>query len=340
MSATNAEALLEMNGFSVGFGQGDDVLWAVEDVDISVMPGETIGLVGESGCGKSVLSQSILRLLEHEQSISYKGLLRFRGSDLLSMSVGELRELRGAKVSMIFQDPLSSLDPLCAVGVQIVEVIRAHCGIDSAQARSRALALMEEVGIPDAVVRFKARPGEFSGGQLQRIMIAMALSTGPDLLIADEPTTALDVTTQAQILELLSAIVRERGMALIFISHDLDVVASVCERVNVMYRGRIVESAPVEELFEHPVHPYTRGLLAAMPPVEGTLPERLAAIPGAVPPLEERIEGCAFGPRCNEAIGRCTKQPPMLCSLGAREDHRVACWKTHCAYDEGVDCCE
>lgn len=324
------ESLLALRDFGVGFGEGDRALMAVRGVDLTLHPGETVGIVGESGCGKSVLSQSILRLLEHDQPIRYRGRVEFKGSDITSIPLSEMRNVRGSGIAMIFQDPQSSFDPLCGVGPQISEAIRSHKDVSRKEASCLAVRAMSSVGIECAEKRFKSRPDTFSGGQLQRLMIAMATALDPEVLIADEPTTALDTTTQSEILNLLSGLVEKQKAAMLFVSHDLNVVSNVCERVNVMYCGRFVESAQVDDLFERPLHPYTKGLLAAAPSLEGPCPSRLAAIPGSVPPLEDLPAGCSFSPRCPYSSERCERSAPsLLPSIRNDESHLVACWRCH-----------
>ncbi len=321
--------LLALRGFGVGFGRDNRALMAVRGVDLTLRPGETMGIVGESGCGKSVLSQSILRLLEHDQSIRYQGHVEFKGLDVMSVPLNEMRRVRGSGIAMVFQDPQSSFDPLCSVGLQISEAIRAHKDVSRKEASRIAVRAMRSVGVDQAESRFKSRPDMFSGGQLQRLMIAMAVALEPEVLIADEPTTALDTTTQADILDLLSSLAEKRKMAMLLISHDLNVVSKVCERVNVMYCGRFVESARVDDLFDSPLHPYTKGLIDAAPSLEGSCPSRLAAIPGSVPPLEDLPTGCSFSPRCPYSDARCERfAPPLSSTRKAEDSHLVACW--HC----------
>ena len=327
--ASTDSALLSLRDFGVGFVEGDRTLMAVRGVDLALRPGETVGIVGESGCGKSVLSQSILRLLEHDQDIRYRGRIEFHDVDMIAAPLDEMRRIRGSRIAMVFQDPQSSFDPLCGVGSQIVEAIRAHKNVSRKEATRLAVRAMRSVGIEQAENRFRSRPNAFSGGQLQRLMIAMATALEPEVLIADEPTTALDTTTQAGILDLLSSLVEKRKMAMLFVSHDLNVVATICERVNVMYCGKFVESAPTDDLFDNPLHPYTRGLLDAAPPLEGACPTRLAAIPGSVPPLGELSPGCSFSARCPYSDSRCEKAcPPLSASEENGSFHLVACW--HC----------
>ena len=293
---------------------------ALGGIDLDVAPGEAVGLVGESGCGKSVTWLAALGLLPSRATVA--GSVRIGGQELLGASHAALERVRGGRIAMIFQDPASSLNPVHRIGRQIAEALALHQGIRGAAARAEAKRLLDHVGMPDAARRLDAYPHELSGGQNQRVMIAIALAGRPELLVADEPTTALDVTIQAQILELLQALRRETGMALVLISHDLGVVAETCERVAVMYAGRIVEEVPTSRLFAAPSHPYTRGLLGALPPLDG--PRRpLSAIPGGVPEPWAMPPGCAFAPRCAHRCGSCDEATPTATTLG--EGHRVAC---------------
>jgi peptide/nickel transport system ATP-binding protein len=309
-------ALVSIRDLAVSF----DGQPALRGISLDLAPGEALGLVGESGCGKSVTWLAALGLLPAKVRIS--GSVRLGGQELLGAPAAALEKVRGGRVGMIFQDPASSLHPVHRVGTQIAEALRLHRGMGGDAARAEARRLLELVGIPDAGRRIDAYPHEFSGGQNQRVMIAMALAGQPELLVADEPTTALDVTIQAQILDLLQALRRELGMALVLISHDLGVVADTCERVAVMYAGRIVEETPVARLFAGPAHPYAQGLLGALPPIDG---ERrpLAAIPGGVPEPWAMPKGCAFAPRCPARIAPCEgEMPPDVPVAG---NHRAAC---------------
>ncbi|MBS7792287.1 ABC transporter ATP-binding protein [Roseococcus sp. SDR] len=309
-------SLVAIRDLTVGFdGQA-----ALRGISLDVAPGEALGLVGESGCGKSVTWLAALGLLPAKAMVT--GSVRLAGEELLGAAPATLERVRGGRVAMIFQDPSSSLNPVLRVGAQITEALALHQGLHGAAARAEARRLLDQVGIPDAARRLDAYPHEFSGGQSQRVMIAMALAGRPDLLVADEPTTALDVTIQAQILELLAALRRETEMALVLISHDLGVVAETCDRVAVMYAGRIVEEAPVEALFERPAHPYSWGLLGALPELEGPR-RRLAAIPGGVPEPWAMPPGCAFAPRCPRRDAGCDFAPPAPRSVGPA--HRAAC---------------
>jgi len=308
--------LIAIRGLAVSF----DGQPALRGIDLDIAPGEALGLVGESGCGKSVTWLAALGLLPGRAQVT--GSVRLGGEEILGAPSAVLDRVRGGRIAMIFQDPASSLNPVHRVGAQIAEALRLHRGLAGGAARAEARRLLDQVGIPDAARRLDAFPHEFSGGQNQRVMIAMALAGQPELLVADEPTTALDVTIQAQILELLQAIRRESGMALVLISHDLGVVADTCERVAVMYAGRIVEEAPVERLFAGPVHPYAQGLLGALPPLEGPR-RRLSAIPGGVPEPWAMPRGCAFAPRCPQRIAACEEAMPADIALAPA--HRAAC---------------
>ncbi|QOZ69362.1 ABC transporter ATP-binding protein [Bradyrhizobium arachidis] len=289
-------------------------------VDLTLQKGEALGLVGESGSGKSVTWLAALGLLPRHAKVS--GSVRLDGREILGAPASELDQVRGGRVAMIFQDPASALNPVLTIRKQLCEALALHRDLSGDAVRADALRLLNLVGIPDAARRLSAYPHEFSGGQVQRIMIAMALAGNPDLLIADEPTTALDATIQAQILELLSTIRREMGMAMVLISHDLGVVAENCDRVAVMYAGRIVEHAPSNQLFADPVHPYAQGLIGALPPLDGPR-RRLTAIPGTVPDPAHMPDGCAFAPRCALAAEACGLAAPTLAPIA--EDRAVAC---------------
>jgi oligopeptide/dipeptide ABC transporter ATP-binding protein len=283
---------------------------AVQDVSLRVDEGECVGLVGESGSGKSVTALSVLRLHD-ARSCRVQGTVRYRGEDVLGMSNRELRRLRGGEVAMIFQDPMSSLNPVLTIADQIGETLRLHEQLSKAAARRRAIELLELVRIPDAARRVDEYPHRLSGGMRQRVMIAIAMACRPKLLIADEPTTALDVTIQAQILELLRELQTELGMAVLLITHDLGVIAQLAQRVVVMYAGQVIEEAPVERLFDHPLHPYSEGLLRAIPPLDQDV-HRLAAIPGHIPDPGQMPPGCRYAPRCALARASCRTTPPLL----------------------------
>jgi len=295
---------------------------AVDGVDIAVDRGRTLGIVGESGCGKSVLSLSIMRLVPPPGRIA-SGQIMFQDRNLLELSLAEMRDIRGNRIAMIFQEPMTSLNPVFTVGDQITEAMRAHDRSASAAAlRSRAISALQRVRIPAPERRFDEYPHQMSGGMRQRVMIAMALACAPDLLIADEPTTALDVTVQAQILDLLRELQQQTGMAIILITHDLGIVAEMADEVAVMYAGRVVERAPAAQIFDDPQHPYTLGLLGSIPKIEENR-DRLLTIEGTVPPPFDLPVGCRFHPRCVFADAACTMQDPELRLLG--QDHRAAC---------------
>jgi peptide/nickel transport system ATP-binding protein len=311
--------LVELIGLTVAF----DGIPALRGIDLSVARGEALALVGESGCGKSVTWLAALGLLPGSKA-RVAGSVRLDGQEILGAPPAVLDRLRGGRIAMIFQDPASSLNPVHRIGRQIAEALRLHRGMRGIAARAEAKRLLDQVGIPDAARRLDAYPHELSGGQNQRVMIAMALAGRPELLVADEPTTALDVTIQAQILELLGELQKETGMALVLISHDLGVVSETCKRVAVMYAGRIVEEAPADRLFAQAAHPYTQGLIGALPPISGDR-RPLAAIPGAVPEPWAMPQGCAFAPRCPRRGMACDAAQPSLAAL--EPGHRAACLK-------------
>ena len=314
--------LVAIRGLQVAFGGQA----ALRGIDLDVAPGEAVGLVGESGCGKSVTWLAALGLLPARAAVA--GSVRIGGEELLNAPPAVLEGVRGGRIAMIFQDPASSLNPVHRVGRQIAEALALHQGMTGAAAQAEAKRLLDQVGMPDAARRLNAYPHELSGGQNQRVMIAIALAGRPELLVADEPTTALDVTIQAQILDLLQALRRETGMALVLISHDLGVVAETCGRVAVMYAGRIVEQAPTSRLFAAPTHPYTQGLLGALPPLDG--PRRpLSAIPGGVPEPWAMPPGCAFAPRCAHRSAACDAATPATIALA--EGHAAACLRASVA---------
>lgn len=307
----SSEALLRVRDLTVDFGtKGKKPFRAVDGVSFDVRPGQTVGLVGESGCGKSVTSMAIMGLLP-KRGNKVSGTVEFEGTDLLSLSDNQMRERRGRDVAMIFQDPLSSLNPVVPLGIQVTEVIERHRGLSRKQAMPEAKELLDKVGIPDPNRRLKEYPHQLSGGMRQRALIAMALACKPRLLIADEPTTALDVTIQAQILTLLGELVRDSGTALVMITHDLGVVAGLCEEVNVLYGGRIVERAARHDLFAQPRHPYTYGLLQSIPRLDAPR-GRLNPVPGSVADNLPWTSACAFAPRCSQPIARCTERTPEL----------------------------
>ena len=318
------EKLLEVRGLRTHFHTDRGLFRAVDGIDFSVDRGRTVGLVGESGCGKSVTSLSVMGLVASPPGIVEADAIRFDGRDVLGMPADERRKLRGGKMSMIFQEPMTSLNPVHTIGQQIVEAILAHTTLSPADAKKRAIEMLELVRIPSAAQRIDDYPHRLSGGMRQRVMIAMALSCEPTLLIADEPTTALDVTIQAQILDLLQDLQKRLGMAILIITHDLGVIAEIADEVVVMYAGKIVESAPVDALFADPQHPYTIGLLGSIPRIEIDR-ERLSTIEGTVPSPNNQPKGCRFAPRCPFADARCHGEPPPLRDIGP--GHRVACWK-------------
>ncbi len=318
-------ALLEVENLQTHFRTPDGVNRAVDGVSFHVAEGETLAIVGESGCGKSVTAMSILRLIP-EPPGRISGKIRFGNRDLLSLSDKEMRDIRGNDISMIFQEPMTSLNPVLTIGRQIGETLRLHQGLSRSEAEKRAVEMLTLVGIPEPGRRVGEYPHQLSGGMRQRVMIAMALACNPKLLIADEPTTALDVTIQAQILGLMADLKRRVGAAIMLITHDLGVVAEVAERVMVMYAGRKVEEAPVRELFGNPRHPYTQGLLGAVPKLGSSLSgeqSRLSEIPGLVPSLKARIPGCVFAGRCPKAQDVCRQMAPALEMKGA--NHLAAC---------------
>ena len=324
--STGEPPLLELSGLRTHFFTADGVVKAVDGVDLTVRRGEVVGLVGESGSGKSVTAMSVLRLVGAPGRI-VGGTIRLDGEDLGTKSKQELRAIRGDRVSMVFQQPLSSLNPAYTTGFQIAEVYEVHQDVERRIGRERAAEMLAKVGIPDARRRARSYPHQLSGGQAQRVMIAMALAAGPELLIADEPTTALDVTIQAQILDLIRALREESGMAVVLITHDLGIVAELTERVAVMYAGQIVEEAPTGDLFASPLHPYTSGLIGSVP-VIGQRKDELAVIPGRVPNLVDLPPGCRFAPRCTARIEagltRCTEATPALVEV--EPGHRVRCF--------------
>ena len=322
--------LLAIDDLKTHFFTRDGVVRAVDGVSYDVGAGETLAVVGESGCGKSVTALSILRLVPSPPGRIVGGAIRFDGTDLLSLSEAEMRRIRGNAVSMIFQEPMTSLNPVLSVARQIGETLRLHQGLDARAAEQRAVEMLRLVRIAEPERRARQYPHELSGGMRQRVMIAMALACHPKLLIADEPTTALDVTIQAQILDLMRELKTRIGAAIILITHDLGVVAEMAQRVIVMYAGRKVEEAPVRDLFRRPRHPYTLGLLASVPRLGATLgladPPRLAEIPGTVPSLREPIAGCAFAPRCAWAVARCRVEAPPL--EAKAPEHVAACFES------------
>ena len=317
------EPLLEVRGLKTYFFTDRGKAKAVDDVSFTLFPGRTLAVVGESGCGKSVTSLSVMRLIPDPPGRIVAGEIRFNGTDLLTLSERQMRRIRGNQISMIFQEPMTSLNPVFRVKEQITEVLKLHQGLSKTAALERAVDLLQQVGIPSPENRVNDYPHQMSGGMRQRVMIAMALACSPRLIIADEPTTALDVTIQAQILELMDTLRRKTGTAILLITHDLAVVAETAEHVVVMYAGRIVEEADVKTLFNHPLHPYTQGLMRSIPGVVKSDRTRLEAIPGVVPNLLSLPQGCKFNDRCARAFDRCFEAEPGLIQI---DGHSVRCW--------------
>jgi len=316
-------ALLDVRHLSVTFTTRAGVARAADDVSFTVAPGETVALVGESGCGKTVTALALLRLLaEPPARVDPASRILFDGADVLALESAALRRLRGGGIGMVFQEPAANLNPVLSIGAHLVETIRAHASLSRGAARARARELLAMVGLPEPDRHLRQYPHELSGGMQQRVLLALALAGEPKLLVADEPTTALDVTTQAEILELLDSLRRQLGMAMLLITHNLAIAATVADRVAVMYGGRIVETAPAARLFAAPAHPYTEGLLRAAPRLDG--PDRpTPAIPGGVPPATAWPTGCRFRPRCARAFDRCAEEPPLM---AAGEGRETRCW--------------
>jgi peptide/nickel transport system ATP-binding protein len=320
---TSGEPLLDVRDLRTSFVTDDGIVGAVDGVSFTLEPGKTLGIVGESGCGKSVTNLTIMGLNPKTARVSGEAL--FRGEDLLHASPKRLREIRGDEIAMIFQDPMTSLNPVHRIGDQLIEAVLLHRDVSKAHARAQALEVLKEVGIPEAARRLDDYPHQFSGGMRQRVMIAMALINDPAVLIADEPTTALDVTTQAQILSLMAKLQNDHGTAIIMITHDLGVVAEIADDIVVMYAARVVEYAVVDGLFEQPQHPYTWGLLGSLPRLGAEL-DRLVQIPGQPPSLLSPPTGCRFNPRCAYAFGRCRQEDPRLMPISSSPDHLQACF--------------
>ena len=320
-----SERLLEVDELRVSFATEEGVVQAVDGVTFELDAGEVLAVVGESGCGKSVTAMTLMGLTRSPNA-RFGGSARYQGRDLVTASDEELQQVRAAEISMIFQDPMTSLNPVMRIGDQIVEQIQEHQGIPDAQARERSIELLERVGIPRARDRVDSYPFEFSGGMRQRVMIALALSCDPSILIADEPTTALDVTIQAQILERVRELREQTGAAVILVTHDLGVVADIADRIAVMYAGRIVEQGTLDEIFYDPQHPYTWGLLGSITRVDRPRPERLPAIAGLPPSLAARAEGCHFRPRCPHEFDKCPEVPPLESRLDDKPGHKDRCW--------------
>lgn len=323
MVASEREKVLEVKGLCTKFHTERGDLKAIDGVSFCVYKGEILGLVGESECGKSVTSQSVLRLYDEKRTASYEGTVSLEGEDLLKLSEKQMQNIRGEKISMVFQDALSALNPVFTVGSQIMEALLIHQKISKKEAMDKAIEMLRLVGIPEPEKRFAQYPHQLSGGMRQRVMIAIALACHPKLLIADEPTTALDVTIQAQVMELIVELNRKLDMGVILITHDLAVVAETCQRVVVMYLGQIVEEADVNSIFDHPCHPYTQGLIRSIPQIDGDKSERLFQISGSVPLLNQIPTGCRFAPRCPYATNRCREEMPEL--LPVSETQRVRC---------------
>ncbi|MFN8160726.1 MAG: ABC transporter ATP-binding protein [Solirubrobacterales bacterium] len=324
--AVGAGPMLAVQSLGVSFTTEDGVLRAVQDVSFEMGPSEILAIVGESGSGKSVTAQTIMGLTRSPNT-EITGSINFRGKELTSASEPEMQEIRGDEIAMIFQDPMTSLNPVYRVGKQIVEAIRTHRDVPEPQARERAIEMLDAVGIPAPADRVDNYPHEFSGGMRQRAMIAMGLALEPSLLIADEPSTALDVTIQAQIIRLIQQLNRERDLAVILITHDLGVVAEIADRVLVMYGGRVVEQGTLDEIFYDPQHPYTWGLLGSLARLDRPRPRRLPQIKGAPPSLIAPPKGCAFRPRCPHAFSRCTENPGLEARLPDSPGHLDRCWK-------------
>ncbi|NEP77086.1 MAG: ABC transporter ATP-binding protein [Okeania sp. SIO3B3] len=308
--------LLSINDLSVEFTTQQGTAKVLQNINLSISKGEILGLVGETGCGKSVTARCILRLIPTPPGRITSGSILFEGQDLLKCSAKHLRSIRGNRISMIFQEPMSSLNPVFTVGNQMSEVLRLHHGVSKKIAKERCIAALDQVKLPDPDQVFRKYPHELSGGMRQRVMIAMELACNPALLLADEPTTALDVTVQGQVLQIIKEQARERNMAVILITHDMGVVAQVCSKVAVMYAGQVVELAPVKKLFADPQHPYTQGLIAAIPGADAHQQERLSAIPGTVPQLVSPPQGCRFHTRCKHRFALCDQDIPSMRSTG------------------------
>jgi peptide/nickel transport system ATP-binding protein len=323
--STAADALLSVRNLVVEFATEQGVVRAVDGVSFDVHEGETLGLVGESGCGKTVTGLSILGLIPSPPGRIVSGSILFQGRDLTQLDESEYREIRGSEISMIFQEPMTALNPVFRIGTQMTDVLQRHQGLTRRQARNAAIEMLAKVGIPEPAARIDEYPHQLSGGMRQRVMIAMALSCSPKLLVADEPTTALDVTTQAQVIEQIVKLQSEFGMAMILVTHDLGVVAETCRRAIVMYCGSVVEKSPVEELFSRPHHPYTSGLLASIPCIRAERPTELPVIAGMVPDLLQLPAGCRFADRCSKVMESCRTTRPAIDMLAGTETE-VACY--------------
>jgi oligopeptide/dipeptide ABC transporter ATP-binding protein len=315
--------LLEVKNVTTGFHTGRGMLKAVENISFTVNPGETVCIVGESGSGKSVMSLSALRLIDFDNGKVLNGKILYNGENILTKSKEEMRKIRGGEIAMIFQEPMTALNPVFTIGKQLSEAIRLHKNCTKEEAAKRAKELLTLVGISEPEMRMKQYPHELSGGMRQRVMIAMALSCNPKLLIADEPTTALDVTIQAQILNLLKDLKEKLNMSIVLITHDIGVAAQMADKVVVMYAGNIMEEGTVYEIFDKPSHPYTIGLLSSIPTIDGDRNSRLTSISGSIPSLTEMPNGCRFNPRCPYATNQCVNEQPPLEEKGS---HKIACW--------------
>ncbi len=320
------EPLLVVENLKTYFFTGGGVVKAVDDISYDVHEGETLAIVGESGCGKSIGALSLMRLVPSPPGQIVGGRILFDGEELLAMSEAEMRDIRGNRIAMIFQEPMTSLNPVLTIGRQVTESLELHLKLNKTEAHDRAVELLDMVGIPDPELRLKQYPHQFSGGMRQRVMIAIAMSCNPRLLLADEPTTALDVTIQAQILELIKELSNKLGTAVIIITHNLGVVARYADRVNVMYAGKLIERGTALDIYENPHHPYTRGLLGSVPRLDEDKKQRLESIDGMPPDLMDLPSGCAFQPRCKLAVARCMKEIPPLISVS--DGHTAACWVT------------
>ncbi len=323
--------VLDVKGLTLEFSSRHGVLRALDDVSFTIEPGEVLGVVGESGAGKSLTGSAIIGLVEHPGRL-VGGEILLNGTRIDTLSASAMRAIRGRRIGMIFQDPLTSLNPVFRIGDQLIETIQTHSRMNPSQARHRAIALLTEVGIPAPENRIDAYPHEFSGGMRQRVVIALALAAEPDLVIADEPTTALDVSVQAQIITLLKRLCRTRGTAVMLITHDMGVIAETADRVAVMYAGRVVEIGPVKDVIENPQHPYASGLMGAIPALNKRL-NRLTQISGSMPRLDAIPAGCAFAPRCTRAFARCRLERPNLMDAGAS---KAACWLVDAGNDRAT----
>ncbi len=323
-----SEPIIQVKNLKTYFRTNEGIAKAVDDVSFEVYSGETLGIVGESGCGKSVTALSIMRLIQMPPGYFAGGEIYFNRKSILDLPKNKLRDIRGNSISMIFQEPMTSLNPVFTCGDQIMEAIRLHQGLDKKEAFRKAIEMLELVGIPDPQLRVHEYPHQLSGGMRQRVMIAMALSCNPSVLIADEPTTALDVTIQAQILELVGKLQRELGLAVMMITHDLGVIAEIADRVIVMYAGQIVEEGNVNEIFKTPQHPYTKGLMDSIPNISelDEIPDSLYTIKGNVPSATDFADGCHFHPRCEICEDKCKIEEPKLESTDSDESHKVRCW--------------